>query len=246
MKAVAIIPARYASSRFPGKPLAIIAGRPMIQWVYERTQKAGLLDETIVATDDERILKAVQDFGGKAVMTSPAYRNGSERIAEVAAGLDAQVIVNVQGDEPAIEPAMIDQAIAPLLKDKNIPVSTLKTPIENAAELISPHVVKVVTDNQGYALYFSRSPIPYQRERWKDQIAPAGNHYKHIGLYAYRRDFLLQFCRMQPTLLEQAEELEQLRVLENGYKIKVIETRYKSLGVDTPEDIIKVEYILKS
>ncbi len=244
MRAAAVIPARYASTRFPGKPLALIAGKPMIQWVYERTGQAGLVDEVIVATDDERILLVVESFGGKAVLTSAEHSNGSERVAEVAAALSARVIINVQGDEPLIEPAMIDQALAPLLEDESILAGTLMSPIKKAEELINPNIVKVVTDNNGFALYFSRSPIPCQRDLWKEAVVATENHYKHIGLYAYQREFLLRLCRLSPSLLEQAEQLEQLRILQNGYRIKVIETQYSCLGVDTPEDIKKIETLL--
>ncbi len=244
MQVAAVIPARYASSRFPGKPLALIAGRPMIQWVYERAVQAQMVDQVLVATDDERILAAVKTFGGQAVMTSPKHRNGSERVAEVAAGLKVRIVVNVQGDEPLIEPAMIDQALAPLLGDESLLVSTLKSPISTAEELLDPNLVKVVTDKEGFALFFSRAPIPYQRRLWRDKVTPTANHYKHIGLYAYQREFLLKLCRLPPTPLEQAEQLEQLRIMENGYRIKVIETEYSCLGVDTPEDISKIEQLL--
>jgi len=243
MNVIAIIPARYGSTRLDGKPLLDIAGKPMVQWVYERAKKAKLIRDVLVATDDKRVMSAVERFGGKAVMTSSSHRSGTDRIAEAAGSLNADVIVNVQGDEPLIEPEMIDEAIKPLLAESSLLISTLKTKIANEEELKDPNVVKVVTDREGFALYFSRYPIPYERERsQKSEVRSQKKniHYKHIGLYIYRRDFLLQFAKMKPTPLEDAEKLEQLRVLENGYKIKVVETKYNSIGVDTKEDLEKV------
>ena len=243
MNVIAIIPARYGSTRLDGKPLLDIAGKPMVQWVYERAKKAKLIRDVMVATDDKRVMSAVERFGGKAVMTSSSHRSGTDRIAEAAGSLNADVIVNVQGDEPLIEPEMIDEAIKPLLAESSLLISTLKTKIANEEELKDPNVVKVVTDREGFALYFSRYPIPYERERsQKSEVRSQKKniHYKHIGLYIYRRDFLLQFAKMKPTPLEDAEKLEQLRVLENGYKIKVVETKYNSIGVDTKEDLEKV------
>ena len=243
MNVIAIIPARYGSTRLDGKPLLDIGGKPMVQWVYERAKKAKLIRDVMVATDDKRVMSAVERFGGKAVMTSSSHRSGTDRIAEAAGSLNADVIVNVQGDEPLIEPEMIDEAIKPLLAESSLLISTLKTRIANEEELKDPNVVKVVTDREGFALYFSRYPIPYERERsQKSEVRSQKKniHYKHIGLYIYRRDFLLQFAKMKPTPLEDAEKLEQLRVLENGYKIKVVETKYNSIGVDTKEDLEKV------
>jgi len=243
MNVIAIIPARYGSTRLDGRPLLDIAGKPMVQWVYERAKKAKLIRDVLVATDDKRVMSAVERFGGKAVMTSSSHRSGTDRIAEAAGSLNADVIVNVQGDEPLIEPEMIDEAIKPLLAESSLLISTLKTKIANEEELKDPNVVKVVTDREGFALYFSRYPIPYERERsQKSEVRSQKKniHYKHIGLYIYRRDFLLQFAKMKPTPLEDAEKLEQLRVLENGYKIKVVETKYNSIGVDTKEDLEKV------
>ncbi len=233
-KITAVIPARYHSSRFPGKVLADICGKPMIQHVYERAQKASLPQRVVVATDDERILKVVLNFKGEAIMTSKAHRSGTDRLAEVAREDHSDIFINVQGDEPLIEPNMIDQVVQPLLEDPEIPMGTLKHKIKSLEELKSPHVVKVVTDLNDMALYFSRSPIPYFR-REESRV-----YYRHIGLYAYRREFILKFASLQPTFLEQAEELEQLRALENGFKIKVIETEYESIGVDTPEDLKEV------
>lgn len=245
MKITAIIPARFASTRFEGKALADIMGKPMVQHVYERAARATLVSEVIVATDDERIVAAVRAFGGRAEMTDKGHETGTDRLAEVAARSDADIVVNVQGDEPLIAPAMIDEAIRPLVAEPAVLMATLKTRIKSLHDFLSPNVVKVVTDWQGYALYFSRSPLPNFRDKWndlKDEAFSSGKLlcYKHVGLYVYRRDFLLQFAQMSPTYLELAEKLEQLRVLENGYRIRVVETELESIGVDTPFDLEKV------
>ena len=237
-KIVVIIPARYNSTRFEGKPLAEINGKPMIYHVYQRSKMAKCVDDVIVATDDERIKNVVEEFNGKVVMTSNEHKSGTDRIAEVARNIDADIIVNVQGDEPLIEPKAIEQAIMPLIDDENVMMCTLMTKITNEAEYGDPNIVKVVTDNKGFALYFSRSLIPYPREKERLKI------YKHIGIYVYRKDFLLEFANLQPTQLEQIECLEQLRVLENGFKIKVIETNYDSISVDTPRDLEIVQNIM--
>jgi 3-deoxy-manno-octulosonate cytidylyltransferase (CMP-KDO synthetase) len=234
---VAIVPARYESTRLPGKPLALIDGKPMIRHVYERTRAVELVERVLVATDDTRIADVVRGFGGDVVMTSAAHQSGTDRIAEVAAALDAEIVVNVQGDLPFLDARTLGAAIALLREDAALPMATVKTPIHDAAELANPNVVKVVTDRDGDALYFSRSPLPYWR-------APAGNAaaddvlaYKHIGLYAYRREFLLTFARLAPTPLERAEMLEQLRALEWGFRIRVAETATAGVEVDTPEDL---------
>lgn len=245
MRITALIPARFASTRFEGKALADILGKPMVQHVYERTAKAALVSEVIVATDDERIAAAVRAFGGRVEMTSRSHETGTDRLAEVAARIDADIVVNVQGDEPLIEPAMIDDAIRPLTLDSSIKMGTLKTRIKTLHDFLSPNVVKVITDREGFALYFSRSPLPNFRDKWndlKDEAFESGRLlcYKHVGIYVYRRDFLLQFAQMSPTYLEMAEKLEQLRALENCYRIKVVETKYESVGVDTPADLEKV------
>lgn len=249
MNVIAVIPARYGSTRLGGKPLLDIGGKPMVQWVYERAKKAKLVRDVMVATDDKRVMSAVERFGGKAVMTSSSHRSGTDRIAEAAGSLNADVIVNVQGDEPLIEPEMIDEAIKPLLAESALLISTLKTKIANEEELKDPNVVKVVTDREGFALYFSRYPIPYVRDSSELGVRSSelkATYYKHIGLYVYRKDFLLKFAKMEPTPLEEAEKLEQLRVLENGYKIKVVQTKYNSIGVDTKEDLEKVRKIVSS
>jgi len=245
MDIVAIIPARYDAVRLPGKPLLDIDGRPVIQHVYLRTARARRISRTIVATDDRRIFDAVERFGGEAVMTSPDHPSGTDRIAEVAAGLDAEIIVNVQGDEALIDPRMIDQAVEPLLDNAAIPMATAATRISDLEELHDPNVVKVVVDQGGLALYFSRHPVPYIRDVRADEDLPAHHRFlHHIGLYVYRRDFLLRFAELAPTPLEQVEKLEQLRALENGYRIAVTETPLTSPGVDTPEDLERVRRIV--
>ncbi|KAB0669395.1 3-deoxy-manno-octulosonate cytidylyltransferase [Oryzomonas sagensis] len=246
MKITAIIPARYASTRFPGKALADIGGRPMIQHVYERACKASLVSRVIVATDDTRIADAIRLIGGEAVMTSTSHETGTDRLAEVAHSLDTDIIVNVQGDEPLISPEMIDQAIEPFLHDPALKMGTLKTRIKCLHDFLSPNVVKVVTGADGCALYFSRSPLPFFRDKWqdlKDESFANGKLlcYKHVGLYVYRRDFLLEYAAMPPTFLEISEKLEQLRAIENGIHIRVIETEFESIGVDTPDDLAKAQ-----
>ena len=245
MKITAIIPARFASVRFAGKVLADIMGKPMVQHVYERTAKAAMVSEVIVATDDERVAAAVRTFGGRVEMTDKGHETGTDRLAEVAARLDSDIIVNVQGDEPLIEPAMIDEAIKPLVEDSSVLMGTLKSRIKTLHDFLSQNVVKVVTDQAGFALYFSRSPLPNFRDKWndlKDEKFASGKLlcYKHVGLYVYQREFLLKYSRMAPTFLEMAEKLEQLRVLENGHRIKVVETEHETVGVDTPADLEKV------
>ena len=248
MGVTVIIPARYASTRFPGKPLADLCGKPMIQWVYERSSLCQTVDRVIVATDDQRIARAVTAFGGEVVMTRSDHATGTDRLAEVAAGLDDQLIVNVQGDEPLINPAMIQAAVAPMLADDSIPMATLKTPLTSLAEYRNPNVVKVITDQLGFALYFSRAPIPYPR----DVISDIEQHWqrlataRHIGLYVYRREFLLRYPHLQSTPLETQECLEQLRALEHGYRIRVTQTELSGHGVDTPEDLERVRKILSA
>jgi len=246
MQVIAVIPARYASTRFPGKPLVPILGKPMIQWVYERTAQARLVDRVIVATDDSRIAAAVEAFGGEYCMTSADHATGTDRLAEVAGQLSAALIVNVQGDEPLIDPLMIDQAIQPLLDDAAVRMGTLAAVIRDDAEFLNPNVVKVVTDRRGFALYFSRAPIPHERDREERQATEIRVAKKHIGLYVYRRDFLLEFAGWPETELEQLEKLEQLRALEHGVPIRVVVTEGSSIGVDTPADLARIEAQLKS
>jgi len=242
---IAVIPARYGSTRFPGKALADIKGKPMIQWVHERTMRSRLINRVIVATDDERILGAVKSFGGEAMMTSPYHATGTDRIAEIAKSIECDIVVNVQGDEPLIRTEMIDEAVSPLVQDASIPMGTLCRRIEDRDEAFDPNVVKVVFDKNGFALYFSRAPIPWDRDAWAGkgswkELSLEGPLYKHIGLYVYRRDFLLDYATMPRTALETAEKLEQLRALVNGHRIKLIITRYESFGVDIPDDLGKI------
>ncbi len=236
---VGIIPARFASSRLMGKPLADIGGKPMIQHTYESSITSRLLSEVIIATDDERVAEVSRNFGARVFITPKNIATGSDRIAYVARQLpDSEIIVNIQGDEPFIQGIMIDQAVEPLLFDLSVNVSTLAKKIDSVDELKSPDVTKVVFDYNNFALYFSRSPIPYVRDAKTmfDHITKA-EIYKHIGLYVYRRDYLLKFTSLAPTDLEQIEKLEQLRMLENGFKIKVVVTNYENLAVDTPDDL---------
>jgi len=226
---VAIIPARYESSRFPGKPLADIGGRPMIEHVYRRAAEARLVDAVVVATDDQRIADAVVAFGGVARLTRSSHRTGTDRVAEVAAELSCGIVVNVQGDEPLIDPAMITAVIAPLRDDASVQMTTARRVLTDPDDLINPHVVKVVADARGDALYFSRSPIP--------NGAGGGAAFVHVGLYAFRRDFLLRFAALPQTPLELAESLEQLRALEHGHRIRTVVTEHHSIGVDTPDDL---------
>jgi 3-deoxy-manno-octulosonate cytidylyltransferase (CMP-KDO synthetase) len=250
---VAIIPARYASTRLPGKPLVDIAGKPMIVRVAERAREVAAINQSgrvIIATDDERVFDAATAYQCEVMMTSPNHLTGTDRLAEVAAQLDAEIIVNVQGDEPLIEPATIEAAIAPLLADASIVMCTTAEPIESAADLLNPNVVKVVTDGEGFALYFSRNPIPFPRAAVQAhgsiEAAFAAEpellklYSKHTGMYVYRRDFLLRYAKLPPTPLEQSELLEQLRALEHGYRIKVVKVDHRSIGVDTPEDLERV------
>lgn len=263
MTAIVIIPARYESTRFPGKPLAPLNGKPLIRHVYENSKKSKLAEDVIVATDSENIFNAVLEFGGKAVMTSKEHASGTDRIAEAAGALDYDIIVNVQGDEPLIKAEMIDDVIR-LLDDKRAAMGTLVKKIENPEEIFDPNVVKAVFDKDGFAMYFSRAPIPFDRDKFKMQdagykIQDKDNRascimyhasdiqtsellmYKHLGIYSYRRDVLLNLAKMEPVGLEKTEKLEQLRALVNGFRIKVKETFFETIGVDTPQDLERVK-----
>jgi 3-deoxy-manno-octulosonate cytidylyltransferase (CMP-KDO synthetase) len=261
VKAVGVIPARYASSRFPGKPLANLCGRPVIQHVYERARRSKTLARVVVATDDLRIRDAVAAFDGEVQFTGAHHPSGTDRVAEVAVSLSSELVVNIQGDEPLIEPAMIDEAVAPFFVESGLVMGTLCRQIDSESEWRSPHVVKVVRDRRGFALYFSRAPIPFHRglrtevrgsrsgvegegDAQPSTLSPETRWYKHIGLYVYRRDFLLEFARLAPTPLEETEHLEQLRALEYGYPIRVVETKYDSIGVDTPEDLERIKHLV--
>lgn len=242
MNVIAIIPARYGSTRFPGKPLAPIGNKPMVQHVYESVSKPSCLDEVLVATDDRRIVKAVRGFGGKVVLTSRNHASGTDRLAEVARKIKAQWVINVQGDLPFIKPQTITRTLRALQRDRSIPMGTARVPIFDQEELSNPNVVKVVTDAAGFAMYFSRSPIPYERggrrEKWKGREVLG---YRHLGIYVYRREFLLKFTRLQPVSLELTEGLEQLRALVHGFRIRVLDVEEDLVEVDTPEDLKKAE-----
>jgi 3-deoxy-manno-octulosonate cytidylyltransferase (CMP-KDO synthetase) len=237
---VAVIPARYASTRLPGKPLADLDGRPMIEHVYRRVAASKIVSDVIVATDDLRIATRVNQFGGKVRLTKATHETGTDRLAEVAASIDCDVVINVQGDEPLVDPRALDELVAPFVHDRSIQMTTLFRRIHEAAELTNPNIVKLVVDRGGFALYFSRAPIPYLRD-------PRGGWpplYRHIGLYAYRRSVLLVLATLEPTPLERAEALEQLRALEHGIRIKAVETDHESFEVNTPEDLAQVRKLL--
>ena len=243
LRIVAGIPARYTSSRFPGKPLALLAGRPLIEHVYRRVAAVAEISEVIIATDDARIVAVVEAFGGQARLTSSAHRSGTDRLAEVFAGVECDVVVNVQGDEPLIQPEAIRQALQPFLLDAQLQVSTLKTRIRELETLMSPNAVKVVTDAQGWAVNFSRAPDPPVGPGMAMDLERVA-FFKHLGLYAYRRAFLLEFARWPASPREEAEKLEQLRMLDHGVRIRVVETPHDSIGVDTPEDLARAEAAL--
>jgi 3-deoxy-manno-octulosonate cytidylyltransferase (CMP-KDO synthetase) len=237
---VAVIPARYGSSRLPGKALADIDGRPMIEHVYRRVSASKTLSDVIVATDDLRIATRVREFGGKVRLTKATHETGTDRLAEVAATLDCDIVVNVQGDEPLIDPRAVDELVAPLASDPSLQMTTLFRRIHESAELNNPNITKVVLDRGGFAIYFSRAPIPYVRD-------PRGGWpplYRHIGLYAYRRSALMVLASLEPTPLERAEALEQLRALEHGIRIKAVETDHESFEVNTPEDLDQVRRLM--
>jgi len=254
MDRIGIIPARYGSTRFEGKLLADLCGKPVLQHTWENAKKSKSLDELIIATDDKRIYNVARGFGAKVVYTSRAHRSGSDRITEVVSSIDARIIVNIQADEPLLHPTMIDDVVLPLEKDSSLYMVTLCHKISDKNELDDPNIVKVVFDRNGFALYFSRYPIPYRQgfhqdlsDRKKDieKYKDTEFHYKHIGIYAYTKDFLFTFKSLPESRLEKAERLEQLRVLENGYRIKVVETKYDTVGIDTPEDLVKAIDIIK-
>ena len=243
VKVVVVIPARYASTRLPGKPLVSLAGKPMIQHVYERAKLSTRANRVIVATDDERIVKAVAGFGGEARMTRADHRTGTERVAEVAAHEQGDMFVNVQGDEPLLDPAAVDTAIASLLEEPAAAISTVATAIKTPADIMDPNVVKTVLDFDSNALYFSRAPIPWVRDTAsKIQV----RHWKHLGLYVFQREALLEYPTLPQGELERIEQLEQLRWLENGWKIRVAEVEHDAVSVDVPEDVARVEKLLQS
>jgi len=263
MKKVIVIPARYASTRLPGKPLMEICGKPIIQWVYERALNSALKDNILVATDDERIRDTAASFGAEVVMTSPKCKSGTDRVYKAIKDKEADIIINLQGDEPFIRTDIIDSLFYAMEKE-HLHMATLCSPIEKKADYLNPNIVKVVLDRFGFALYFSRSPIPFFRDAMPfseiDIKDPQVNHvpglnptkvrnpkciYKHIGVYGFSRDFLKQYVAMEEGILEAAESLEQLRVLENGYDIKVLITNYNGIGIDTEEDLEQAKNLMK-
>lgn len=242
---IAIIPARYQSTRFPAKLLAPLDGKPLVQHTYERTKMAKRVDDVCVATDDARIADALAPYGTRVVMTRSDHRSGTDRIAEVAATSPARIVVNVQGDEPLIDPHTIDEVVDALESDAEAAMATAARALVDPAAIKNPNVVKAVLDHAGRALYFSRAPIPYPRESAGEPTRGV-RYWHHVGLYAYRREFLLEFAQMPPSPLERIEMLEQLRALENGFSIRVVETQYQSIGVDTPEDLERVRSLLET
>jgi len=254
MSVLVVIPARYASTRLPGKPLAPIAGKPMIQHVVERVRQAKKVTRTVVATDDQRIVSAVEAFGGEAILTRSDHRTGTDRVAEVATHIEADIYINVQGDEPLIASSVVDALAAAMLEDDSIQIATPCTPILRAEDVMDPNITKVVRDFDGNGLYFSHAPIPWDRDdplltksrNAADAVDPGNvRHWKHIGLYAFRRATLLEFPTLPPGELESLEKLEQLRWLENGFSIRTVETDYDAVSVDVPADIPRVEALLR-
>ena len=255
VKCIAVIPARYGSSRLPGKVLLPLAGKPMIQHVWERVQSCPLVEEIFVASDDERVIRAVQAFGGRAVMTSPDHASGTDRIAEAVAGLKCKVVLNVQGDEPLISPRVIAETAAPLLRERAEVMATASAPFRHVRDLFDPNCVKLVTDRHGHAIYFTRLPIPFLRqsnltyEGYPKYLNRLPQHLRifrrHLGIYAYRRDFLDEFVALPPSDLEKAEKLEQLRAIENGYRIRVVEVDEAAVGVDTEADYLRLKKLME-
>ena len=243
MEVIGVIPARYSSTRFEGKVLADILGKPMIQHVWERAKQAKSLDDLIIACDDERVAEAAKGFGAKVVLTAKGHASGTDRIIEIVNPLEVRIVINIQGDEPLVHPTMIERVAQALLQDEKLAMATVMKKIENPDEVKNPDVVKVVADKNNFALYFSRAPIPF-RARNSELKSPV--YYKHIGLYAYTKDFLFIYRNLPVSNLEGAEKLEQLRVLEEGYRIKVLETKYDTIGVDTPQDLEKVRAYMES
>ncbi|MBP1749659.1 MAG: 3-deoxy-D-manno-octulosonatecytidylyltransferase [Deltaproteobacteria bacterium] len=238
MKKIIVIPVRYESTRLPGKPLLEISGKSLIHLVYERASESRLKDGVIIATDDQRIMNAASSFGAEAVMTSPLCKSGTDRVFEAVKETGAELIINVQGDEPFIRPDMIDLLFS-VMENESLDVATLCAPVTNPNEYTDPNTVKVVLDKNGFALYFSRSPIPYLRNETSRSVL-----YKHIGIYGFKGDFLKQFVSMKKSHLEETESLEQLRILENGFRIKVLTTHYDGFGIDTIEDLQRTRLIL--
>lgn len=242
MGVIGVIPARYGSTRLEGKVLRDICGKPMVQHIWEAAKKAVLLDDVIIATDDERVVKAASSFGAKALMTAKEHASGTDRIVEVVFSIDCDVVINIQGDEPLVEPAMLDLLADAMISNKKLQMATLVKKIENKTETDNPNIVKAVLDRNNFAIYFSRSRIPYPRFPEAGSIT----YYKHIGIYAYTKDFLLTFAAIKPSPLEKAEGLEQLRAIEHGYRIKAVETNIDTIAVDVAEDLKLVESKLRA
>ena len=243
-KAIVVIPARYGSTRLPAKALAEIEGKPLVQHAYDRACLSRLASDCLVATDDERIKQACEQHGTKVMMTSPDHNSGTDRMAEVAQKIDADIYVNVQGDEPLVDPEVIDLLIKMMFDDPGIKMGTLKAPIASYEDFVDPNMVKVVCDEDGFALYFSRAPVPFSTPEQFEDNEKGQKAFKHIGIYSFRRDFLLQFSEMPISFLEKTEKLEQLRALEAGVRIKVLTTDYESIGVDTQADLDRVRALL--
>jgi 3-deoxy-manno-octulosonate cytidylyltransferase (CMP-KDO synthetase) len=241
MDVIGVIPARYSSSRFEAKVLADILGKPMLQHVWERAKQALMPDDLIIACDHELVAKAARKFGAKVAMTSPDHESGTDRIAEVVNPLDVKIVINIQGDEPLVHPSMIDSVAQALLKDRSLCMATVMKKIVDPAQAKDPHVVKVAVDRNSFALYFSRAAIPFLAQ---NSALKQASYYKHIGLYGYTKDFLFVYKNLPLSRLEQTERLEQLRVLEEGFRIKVIETNFDTVGVDTPEDLERLKALL--
>ncbi len=251
MNTLVVIPARYGSTRFPGKVIVPLKGKPILQWVYEAASKAEYVSRTIIATDSEEVIKVVQNFGAEVVMTSPEHPSGTDRVAEVASKLEADIVVNLQADEPLIRAEMIDAVIRLLVEDPEAQMGTLARPITSAQDVFNPHVVKVVTDSRGYALYFSRAPIPFMRDQYvyKGEFSytpQQARALKHIGIYSYRRQTLLKLTKLPQSPQEKEEKLEQLRALYHGISLKVALTEHDTIGVDTPEDLKHLEALLST
>lgn len=240
-----VIPARYGSTRLPGKPLLSIAGKPLIQWVWEAASRCTTLQSVLIATDDERILNAARQFGAEVVMTPPECPSGSDRIAAALKGRNADIIANIQGDEPLMNPATVDACVGALLSDTGADIASAMVPIDEDEPYHSPNVVKVVTDLKNYAMYFSRAPIPDRSRLTDTERSTLPRPMKHQGLYVYRRAALEAFVRLPPSLYEVSEKLEQLRFLDNGFRIRMVEVAADSIGVDTPEDVEKVAGLLR-
>lgn len=239
MKVLGIIPARYASTRLPFKMVRNLLGKPLLQWSWENASRARLVDKLIIACDDPKIEQVAKSFGAEVMITSSQHSSGTDRVAEAARDIDADIVVNIQADEPLMHPSTIDSLVQVMLDNKDLVMATVRKKLDDESEILTPHIVKVICDNNDFALYFSRHAIPYYREKGTERV-----YYKHLGIYAYTKDFLYTFKNLPVSSLEQAEKLEQLRALQAGYKIKVIDTLFDSWGVDTEEDLQKVERIL--